>query len=185
MSNLPIERLRAQHSDALLATHAQHGDDTAIVKAAQIVEVMRFLRDDAALSFDQLIDLTCVDTLGLDARTLKVICGTPEPGVAAEATRGRFHVVYHLRSMHTGKRLRVKAVVDESEDGDYPEIDSVASLWKAANWAEREAWDMYGVKFRGHPDLRRILMYEEFIGHPLRKDYPKEKRQPLVRRDWT
>ena len=60
------------------------------------------------------------------------------------------------------------------------EIDSVAGLWPSANWMEREVWDLYGVRFRGHPDLRRILLYEEFEGHPLRKDYPKEKRQPLV-----
>jgi NADH-quinone oxidoreductase subunit C len=85
--------------------------------------------------------------------------------------------------MKNGWRLRVKAQLDEpEEEGAYPTIDSVASLWAGANWFEREAWDLYGVKFRGHPDLRRILMYEEFVGHPLRKDYPKEKRQPLVRR---
>jgi NADH-quinone oxidoreductase subunit C len=84
--------------------------------------------------------------------------------------------------MKTGARLRVKAQLADTSDGSPPEIDSAVGLWPGANWLEREVWDLYGIKFRGHPDLRRILMYEEFVGHPLRKDYPKERRQPLVRR---
>ncbi|MGZ6993444.1 MAG: NADH-quinone oxidoreductase subunit C, partial [Ilumatobacteraceae bacterium] len=79
-------------------------------------------------------------------------------------------------------RLRVKAPLAEPEDGSNPALDTIVPLWASANWFEREVWDLYGIKFRGHPDLRRILLYEEFVGHPLRKDYPKEKRQPLVRR---
>ena len=109
-----------------------------------------------------LVDLTAVDYLGREPR---------------------FEVVYHLRSFKTGARLRVKAPLAEPEDGSNPTIDTRrARCGPAANWFEREVWDLYGIKFRGHPDLRRILMYEEFVGHPLRKDYPKEKRQPLVRR---
>jgi NADH-quinone oxidoreductase subunit C len=177
-----IERLRAQFGDAVYRTHSLHGDDTAVVDPAHVLEIVRFLRDTGELGFDQLIDLTVVDTLGLDARTIKAIGGSTKDG---DPTAKRFHVVYHFRSTRSGKRVRIKAAVDEGEGGESPEIDSLAALYKAANWAEREAWDMYGVKFRGHPDLRRILMYEEFIGHPLRKDYPKEKRQPLVRREWT
>jgi NADH-quinone oxidoreductase subunit C len=73
-------------------------------------------------------------------------------------------------------RLRVKIAVPEEPC----ECPSVVSLWPAANWMEREAWDLYGIRFQGHPDLRRILLYEQFRGHPLRKDYPKERRQPLV-----
>ena len=88
----------------------------------------------------------------------------------------RFEVVYHLYSLQHGQRLRVKARVPEEP----AEIDSLAELWASANWMEREVWDLYGIRFRGHPDLRRILLYEEFEGHPLRKDYPKERRQPLV-----
>ena len=183
MSVAVLERLRAQLPDAVYRTHSLHGDDTALVDPARLLEVMHFLQGTSELAFDQLIDLSCIDTLGLDPRTVKAIGGSTTDG---DPTARRFHVVYHLRSMKSGKRLRIKAAIgDFDEDGKLPEIDSVTPLWKAANWAEREAYDMYGVRFRGHPDLRRILMYEEFIGHPMRKDYPKEKRQPLVRRDWT
>ena len=88
----------------------------------------------------------------------------------------RFELVYHLYSLGRNRRLRIKAGVSEAS----PEIDSLCELWPSANWMEREAWDLYGVRFRGHPDPRRLLLYEEFEGHPLRKDYPKERRQPLV-----
>ena len=88
----------------------------------------------------------------------------------------RFEVVYHLLSSRHMHRLRVKAGVPEVPC----QIESCVAVWPAANWMEREAFDLYGVRFRNHPDLRRILLYEEFEGHPLRKDYPKERRQPLV-----
>jgi NADH-quinone oxidoreductase subunit C len=88
----------------------------------------------------------------------------------------RFEVVYHLYSMSQGHRLRVKILVEEAD----PAVPSLSALWHAANWLEREVWDMFGIRFDGHPDLRRILMYPEFQGHPLRKDYPVAKRQPLV-----
>jgi NADH-quinone oxidoreductase subunit C len=104
-----------------------------------------------------LADLTCVDYLGREPR---------------------FEVVYHLHSLSRRHRLRIKAGVSESD----PTIDTVTDLWATAGWLEREVWDFYGVRFSGHPDLRRILMYEEFVGHPLRKDYVVDKRQPLVRR---
>jgi len=87
-------------------------------------------------------------------------------------------VVLHVYSVAKKHRVRLYAGVSEAE----PVIDSLVPVWPGANWFEREAWDLYGVRFTGHPDLRRILMYEEFKGHPLRKDYAKEKRQPLVRR---
>jgi NADH-quinone oxidoreductase subunit C len=142
---------------AVLATHAECGDATAVVEAARILEVLRFLRDDCA--FDMLMDLCAVDYLGYPER------GGP-----------RFEVVYHLYSLASRRRLRVRSGVD----GASPELDSAVPVWPAANWMEREVWDLYGIRFRGHPDLRRILLYEEFEGHPLRKDYPKERRQPLV-----
>lgn len=186
MSQAALERLKTRFGAAVLATHSQHGDDTALVAAARSLEILRFLKEDPELRFDMLIDLSAFDTLGLGAKTVRVVSGGEgQPAQAPLAVSGRFHVVYHLRSLASGKRLRVKVAVDEGTDGENPTVDSVTTLWKGANWAEREVWDMYGIVFRGHPDLRRLLMYEEFVGHPLRKDYPKEKRQPLVRRDFT
>jgi NADH-quinone oxidoreductase subunit C len=150
-----LRRLLERHGAAVLETHARLGDDTALVKDAQLGEVMRFLKSDPELAFDMLMDLTCVDYLG------------QEP---------RFELVYHLYSLAKNQRLRVKARVAEGAC----EIESLSAVWPSANWMEREVWDLYGVRFVGHPDLRRILLYEEFQGHPLRKDYPKERRQPLV-----
>lgn len=150
-----LRRLIEAFPDAVLSTHAQHGDATALIRADRVVEVMRFLRDTPGLEFEMLSDLTCVDYLGDELR---------------------FEIVYHLYSLARNHRVRVKARVAEAS----PEIDTIQDVWIAANWMEREVWDLYGVRFRGHPDLRRILLYEEFEGHPLRKDYPKEKRQPLV-----
>jgi len=150
-----LRRLLEVFGGALLATHAQRGDATARVEADRIVEVLRFLRDEAGLEFAMLCDLTAVDQLGREPR---------------------FEVVYHLYSLTRNQRVRIKAGVPEAPC----QIDSVVELWPAANWMEREVWDLYGIRFRNHPDLRRILLYEEFDGHPLRKDYPKERRQPLV-----
>jgi NADH-quinone oxidoreductase subunit C len=154
-----LGRLLAVMPDAVLATHADLGDATARVATPRILEVMALLREDAELGFEMLTDLTAVDHLG---------------GGAGDGER--FEVVYHLYSVEKNHRVRVKVRVSE----DQASVDSVVSLWPSANWMEREVWDLYGIHFRGHPDLRRILLYDEFEGHPLRKDYPKERRQPLV-----
>ena len=121
--------------------------------------ILRFLKDDPATKFAMLTDVTCVDSLKLPSDMMQEY---PE----------RFAVVYQLTSLLHGERLRVKAYVPE----DPCEIDSVASLWNAADWGEREAYDMFGVVFRGHPDLKRILMPDNYEGHPLRKDYPLKGR---------
>jgi NADH-quinone oxidoreductase subunit C len=131
------------------------GQAVAVVPREQVLDALRALRDDPALGFDVLTDLTVVDYLGREPR---------------------FEVVYQLNSLAHHHRLRVKAGVP----GDDPTIASATPLWNAALWAEREAWDLFGVRFVGHPDLRRILMYPEFEGHPLRKDYPVNKRQLLI-----
>lgn len=144
----------------VLETHSQFGDDTAVIEAFMWREVARFLRDDPQCSMDMFVDLTAVDYLWQGA--------VP-----------RFEVVCHLRSLDRGHRIRIKARVGD-EDGSNAEIDSLVPIWKGANWFERETFDMFGITFRGHPDLRRILMYPEFQGHPLRKDYPANKYQPLV-----
>lgn len=160
MSKADLDKLVAKLPSAIVSTHTRLGDDTAVVLGSHLLEVMTWLKE--GLGYDFLVDVTAVDWLGQDLR---------------------FEVVYHLRAMSTGNRLRIKVQLAQIEDGPAPEVPSVVALWPTANWLEREVWDMYGIKFTGHPDLRRILMYEEFIGHPLRKDYPKEKRQPLIRRD--
>jgi NADH-quinone oxidoreductase subunit C len=160
-----LEKVQAVLGDAVVDSHAYVGDATVLVERERILEVLRTLRDHEMLRFNFLMDLTAVDYLGREPR---------------------FEVVYHLASIDVElrgtepcrlrHRLRVKVPVPE----DPCEVDSVVELWPAANWMEREAWDLYGVRFKGHPDLRRILLYEQFDGHPLRKDYPKEKRQPLM-----
>ncbi len=150
-----IERLRAAVADSRPELEHIVSGPVLVVDAAAIVEVMRFLRDDPELHFDMLVDITAIDY---------------------RVREGRFHVVYLLRSLPRNQRLTVKVKVG----GEAPAVPSIASLWANANWAEREVWDMFGVRFTGHPDLRRILMYPQFEGHPLRKDYPVEKRQPLV-----
>jgi NADH-quinone oxidoreductase subunit C len=162
-----LERIRTVLGVRLLDSGSFHGDEVVVIAAEDLRDVIETLRSDPEIGLDWLVDLTALDRLGLELPE-----GAP-----------RFEVVYHLRSMKTGERLRLKAQVDLPEDGSEPVVDTIVDLWKSANWMEREVFDMFGIKFRGHPDLRRILMYEEFVGYPLRKDYPKEKRQPLVRRD--
>lgn len=152
-----LVKLRERFGADVLAVHAWRGDLTAEVSPSRLVEICRFLRDDAALAFDFLADVTAVDYFG----------STP-----------RFELVYHLKSLTRGHRVRIKARVSEDE----ARIDSVVGVWRGADWLERETYDLYGIRFEGHPDLRRIYLYDEFEGHPLRKDYPKERRQPLVTR---
>ncbi len=160
-----LDLLIEQCAKDIVDTHARFGDATVVVKSASLLEVMETLRDGRGFEFDMLMDLTAVDYLGQ----------TP-----------RFEMVYHLYSVAKNHRLRVKARVprieatDSSFNGHEFVIASVSKIWPAANWLEREVWDMYGIHFQGHPDPRRLLLYEEFEGHPLRKDYPKEKRQPLI-----
>ena len=116
----------------------------------QLLDVMRFLRGDDRCSFEQLCDLTCVDYLNFPKAT------------------DRYGVIYSLLSVSKGHRLWVKCFVNDPS----PEVPSVTGIWRGADWLEREVWDMFGIKFTGHPDLRRILTWESFKAHPLRKDYP-------------
>jgi NADH-quinone oxidoreductase subunit C len=155
-----VARLVERLGPAILETHAYRGDHTAVVERAAVAEVLAFCRDDADLRFDMLMDLTAVDYLKYPGR---------EDGA-------RFEVVYHLYSVPHNHRLRLKVPVEE----DDPVVPSAVPLWAAADWFEREVWDMFGIRFEGHPDLRRILLYEEFVGHPLRKDYRINRRQPLI-----
>ena len=155
-----LAELQRRFGDALVEIDDHRDDHTAVVARDALLAVLAHCRDDAALAFDVLMDLTAVDYLKFPGR---------EDGP-------RFEVVYHLYSITHNHRLRLKVRVDE----DDASVPSVVALWPIANWLEREAWDMFGVRFEGHPDLRRLLMYEEFVGHPLRKDYPISRRQPLI-----
>jgi NADH-quinone oxidoreductase subunit C/D len=155
-ASVSLSKLKQRFAPVLVTHHAEHGDDTVTVKREAWREVMQFLCDDPELRYTFLMDLTAVDYLTLGR--------TP-----------RFEVVTHLYSLPHNHRLRVKALVPE----DDPHIDSLLPVWEGANWFEREVYDMFGITFDGHPDLRRILLYEEFEGHPLRKDYPQDKEQPL------
>jgi NADH-quinone oxidoreductase subunit C len=157
MSAKILDRLKAQFGDRLLATSNFRGDETAIVAPKDWREVALFLKTDAATGLDHFTDLTAVDY--------------PE----REPELPRFDVVVRARSMKTGFRFTLKTRVRDGE-----ELDSLLPVWRGANWTERECFDMFGIVFRGHPDLRRILLYPEFEGHPLRKDYAIERTQPLI-----
>ncbi len=150
-----LDKLKQRFGADILAADSAHGQETITVARERAPDVMRALRDEADFGFNFLADLTAVDWL---------------------ERAPRFEVVYHLRALGRGARLRVKVAAGEPD----PWVPSVASLWRAADWLERECYDMFGIRFEGHPDLRRILLYDSFEGHPLRKDYPVNRRQPMV-----
>jgi len=151
--NINVEKLRAHFPDAVLDVQDFRGETTVTVKPEQIVEICTFLRDDPNLKYDQLTFVSAIDNL-------------PQNGQRDDGHR--FETVYQLHSLAHRRRLRIKAPLK----GDAPRIDSVVPVWPAANWHERETYDLMGIVFQGHPDLRRILMPDDWIGHPLRKDYP-------------
>lgn len=158
MSRALLDLVLSRFSGAVVETHAHRGDETVVLYPQYWHEVAQFLRDAPQSDFSMLVDLTAVDY--------------PE-------REPRFAIVAHLLSLQLGHRLRLKTRVGNRQ-GTEVELDTLTDLWASAQWLERECWDMFGVRFRGHPDLRRILLYTEFVGHPLRKDYPAERRQPLV-----
>ena len=156
-----------------------------------VLEVVGFLRDDPAMGFDLLMDLTAVDHLkfGTSSHSAPTLA-TPSPLPYYMDSKPseerwerlvsnddyRFDVVYHFYSTTHNRRLRLKVPLALAD----LVIDSLTGLWAGANWFEREVWDMFGIRFTGHPNLRRLLLYDEFRGHPLRKDYPVRRRQPLI-----
>ncbi len=148
---LVLQRLREQFGQALLEVKTWRNETTVVLAPQDLVRVCCFLRDDPGLAFDFLSDVTGVDRLLL-----------PEPSP-------RFEVVYHLYSLQYRRRIRLKVRVDNGQA-----VPTVTDLWPTANWHEREVYDLLGVTFEGHPDLRRILTPDDWEGHPLRKDYPVE-----------
>ncbi len=156
-----LDALVAKFAERILETGTHVGDDFAIVEANSIRDVCRFLRDDPDMSFELPVDCTAVDYRDWDQGAGRV---------------PRFDVIYHLYSVTKEMRIRLIARVGE----DDPFLPSVRDIYPGLDWFERETWDMYGIRFEGHGNLKRILMYEEFEGHPLRKDYPHRVTQPRV-----
>ena len=157
----PLQALSAHAREifgaAIVNEHLAHGELTLEVERASLLKVCKRLRDDHPLRFEQLIDVCGVDYLSYRAES-------PEgarPGP-------RFAAVYHLLSVSRNQRLRLRVFLDDT----LPVVDSVVEIWPSANWFEREAFDLFGIVFEGHPDLRRILTDYGFIGHPFRKDFP-------------
>ncbi len=158
----PLQRIQEKFSKEIIETHAFRGDETVIIRPGALLAVAQFLKETPELDFNFLMDLTAVDYLFFAGGRIQ--------------KKSRFEVVYHFYSLKNNQRLRLKVPIDEEN----PEVDTLSDLWPSANWYEREVWDMFGIRFKGHPNLKRILMYEEFKGHALRKDYPFNKRQPLI-----
>jgi NADH-quinone oxidoreductase subunit C len=155
MSKAILEALKQRFPQHLRETYTFRGDDVAAIDPAATVEIHNFLKYDPALDMKLLLSVTAVDYLGQ----------TP-----------RFEVVTNLTSLTHHHRLRLRMRVPEER----PELPSLAGLYRTANWWERHVWDLYGIRFSGHPDMRRLYLPQDWVGHPLRKDYPVKGRQPIV-----
>lgn len=158
-SPLVLQKLQANYADALLA-HEETRDGAAVVVGKDdAYALLEYLKTDTELAYTYLVDVTAVDNSQMESELVKY-------------DYARFMVVYHLYSYGGHCRLRVKVPVHERD----LRVRSVTSLWRCANWLERETYDMFGIAFEGHPALRRILMPDDFEGYPLRKDYPLRGR---------
>ena len=157
-----VETVKAALGDRIVDIAAALGEVTLTIKAVDLIGAMTLLRDRPGLRFEQLIDVC-----GVDYGSFGKAAWDGEP--SESGARPRFAIVYHLLSLANNWRLRVRAFADDDE---MPVIESIINIWPSANWFEREAFDLYGIVFTGHPDLRRILTDYGFIGHPFRKDFP-------------
>jgi NADH-quinone oxidoreductase subunit C len=183
-----IQAVSERFPAAVKTSHMYRGDATVVLRRESLLGVARVLKEDPAFEMNFLMDLTAVDYSCFGKKSSPAffsssgVMVSPSPVIPdADPWPGptgpeRFVVVYHLYSLPLKHRLRLEVPVEEAD----AEVDSLTSIWGGANWLEREVWDMFGIRFRAHPNLIRILMYEEFAGHPLRKDYPVNKRQPLI-----
>ena len=152
-----IGKIKGKFGGAIVESHSFKGDDTVVVSPDKLKSLCLFLKEDDAFQFDYLLDVCGVDYM---------------------PRQPRFEVVYHIYSIPKKLRIRVKTRVDAGD-----KVDSVTSIWPTADWTERETFDMFGIEFEGHPDLKRIYMADDWKGHPLRKDYPergyKDKYNPF------
>lgn len=147
MNEKVLERLKAKFGEAVLESNEFRGELTVIVPKERIVEICRFLKEESDFSFNLLADLCGIDMY---------------------IPKKRFGVIYNLYSFKTKYRIRLKVFTEEEN----PKVPTVTGVWGTANWHERETYDMFGIIFEGHPDLRRVYMPDEFEYHPLRKDFP-------------
>ena len=172
------KRLETRFGAQSVSCEVSRGEVTMDVPAAHSLRVCQVLRDDSEFSFEELMDLCGVDYSAYGAtewETSEAVTGSGysrgverEQAPAGEWEGPRFAAVYHLLSVSQNQRLRLRVFAE----GDPPRVDSVVDIWNSANWFEREAFDLFGILFEGHPDLRRILTDYGFIGHPFRKDFP-------------
>lgn len=151
-----VARLRAEFPQEIVQEYTNHGQMVVIIRPDRIVAILRFLRDDQALAMNHLRSLCGVD----NARR-------KDPGLS------RFEVVYNLYSISQRHEIRLRAEVGDKD----PNIDSVVELWSCADWLERETYDLLGIRFNNHPHLQRVLLPEDWVGHPLRKDYPLKGKE--------
>ena len=150
---MDLEAFKIKFADAVLETREENGQGIVLVKQQTLHDLLEFCKTDPRFKMNMLLDIVAVDFLG---------------------QAPRFEVIYLLYSIELKHRLRVKVRVGEGE-----ELPTAVDLWLSADWAEREVWDMFGIRFMGHPNLKRILMFEGFEGHPLRRDYPVNRRQKI------
>lgn len=154
-----ITKLVSDFTRFRLDCRVDKGQAVVGIDSTHLSEFAAGLKEHSDYAFNMLMDLTAVDWLNIRSP--------------------RFDVVYHFYSVDHNLRLRVKLKVEEGQS-----VSTLTHLYPVADWFEREVWDLYGIKFAGHPNLKRILLYEEFKGYPLRKDYPYDKRQPLEPETW-
>lgn len=153
LAQATVDFLRGRFADDVVEVSEHRGEHTVVLRPGAIVAACRALRDEPSLRYNYLADVTAVDWPERDPR---------------------FDVVYHLLSLETWAVIRLKVRVGDADTGpdEEPEVDSVIGVWPAADWFEREVFDLMGIRFRGHPNMTRILMPSDWTGHPLRKDYP-------------
>ena len=181
MAQALIDLLRETHPEAILSTPGHRGDEVAVVRRERLVEVCRFLKEDPRAEMKLLAQIACVDllTFAKEATGGGALASIEVPAYDLErkpSVEPRFQLAYNLGCVTKPRRLRLRVEL-RSDDVKVP---TVTSVWRTADWWERYIYDMFGVEFVGHPNLTRILLYPEFQGHPLRKDYPVRKRQLLV-----